>query len=126
MTRLGNELRLRREQAGLSQTELAKATGVSQNYLSSLERGQIDSPAMELLCKIGLKFGLTPNDLASLAEWWSPTEVSSMPPDLTRAIDQLLKLPYGEQHMAITVLRRIVNAASMDSRGLVNSSSGGA
>ena len=38
--KIGNQLRKAREQAGLSQAELAKRAGISTNYYAEVERGE--------------------------------------------------------------------------------------
>ena len=110
MKRLGTRLRGLREQAGLTQTQLSKDTQVSQNYISAIERGDVNSPDMEILCLIGGKFGLTPNDIATYAGWWSPREQPAVPAEHELTINRLLKLPRQEREPLLTILRRMVDA----------------
>lgn len=48
---IGDKIRLRREQLGLSQTELAKRIGVTQGSIGNYENG-VSNPKMELLPKL--------------------------------------------------------------------------
>lgn len=116
--RLGNRLRSLREQGGLTQTLLANQTGVSQNYISALENGLVNSPDMEILCLLGSKLGLTPNDIATLAGWWSASQEPEIPQDLTWTINRLLKLPTPEREPLVTILTRMVNATYREAAGV--------
>ena len=46
---LAKNIRLFRKQKGLTQAELAKAVGCHKQYLSELERGKYDNPAIKLV-----------------------------------------------------------------------------
>jgi transcriptional regulator with XRE-family HTH domain len=116
--RLGARLRALREQSGLTQSLLAEQTGVSQNYISTLERGEINSPDMEILCLLGNKLGLTPNDISELAGWWSPKHEPEVPQDLTWTINRLLKLPKPEREPLVVILTRMVNATYREAAGV--------
>ncbi len=52
MTPFGIHLRNLRQQRGVTQTEMAKAIGVSSAYLSALEHGQRGTPSYALLQRI--------------------------------------------------------------------------
>lgn len=61
IARLGAKLRLLRERAGLSQTELAPLIGLSERskgYISEIESGK-KIPPTEIILKIALHFGVT-------------------------------------------------------------------
>ena len=110
-------MRVLRESADLSQVELAKATGISQNYISSLELGKIASPSMELLCILGHRFGLAPNDIAALADWWVPKRAVTLPDGLEWSIGVFQELPKSDRAMLATVLRQMVTASYLESHG---------
>jgi transcriptional regulator with XRE-family HTH domain len=61
ITQLGTKLRLLRERAGLSQTELAPLVGLSESskgYISEIESGK-KLPQVELVLRIALYFSVT-------------------------------------------------------------------
>lgn len=61
ITQLGTKLRLLRERAGLSQTELAPLIGLSESskgYISEIESGK-KVPQAELIVRIALHFNVT-------------------------------------------------------------------
>jgi transcriptional regulator with XRE-family HTH domain len=53
-----DKMRLRRYEKKMSQADLAKATGVSRNYISQIERGLVDHVSFFVLAKICLTLGL--------------------------------------------------------------------
>ena len=110
MKRLGTRLRALRESEGLTQMQLSRDTGVSQNYISSLERGDVASPDPELLFMLATKLGLTPNDVATTAGWWKTAKEPEVPDDLRFTWQRLLKLSKAERDPLVTILSRMVNA----------------
>jgi len=63
-TRLGEKLRKRREEAGLSLSKLAERAGVSKGYLWSLENGRANArPSGRTLYAIARELGTTMTDL---------------------------------------------------------------
>jgi len=59
---IGQTIRLARTQAGLSMTTLAQRSGVSQPYLSQLERG-LALPSISTLYRVANALGVSPQDL---------------------------------------------------------------
>lgn len=59
---LGDFLKARRKAARLSQTGLAKLTGVPQTYLSRIERGDVALPQRATRDKLGAVLGITERD----------------------------------------------------------------
>jgi transcriptional regulator with XRE-family HTH domain len=57
------ELRDRRMRAGLNQDELAELTGLSQSYISLLERGVKNNPTAKTLRLLSKALGCAPGDL---------------------------------------------------------------
>lgn len=110
MKRLGSRLRALREANGLTQSQLARDTQVSQNYISSLEQGNVGSPDMEILCILFGKMGLTPNDIAETAGWWSAKEEPAVPKEIEWTFKRLVALPASERDPLVTILNRMVNA----------------
>jgi transcriptional regulator with XRE-family HTH domain len=64
---LGAELRRAREEAGLSQEQLARATGIDRAYISELERDK-NSPTVDRLVKLSRAMGIRASVLLARAE----------------------------------------------------------
>lgn len=60
--RMGMEIKLRRIQKGLTQTEVAAFLGVSQTHLSNAESGRV-ALSLKLLIKIKNRFGCTLDEI---------------------------------------------------------------
>ena len=58
----GSIIRVLREQAGLTQTELGKIVGAEQSMIGYIER-EIKRPSVELLARIADYFGVAMDDL---------------------------------------------------------------
>lgn len=116
-SRVGKALRDRREEARDSQQDVARAVGISQNLVSMLELGNIDKPSMEHLVKYGARYGLTPNDIAKSAGWWSPSKASSdVPEEVAEIVAELTSLPTAVRTQLSGVIRMMVHAAVLDAR----------
>lgn len=50
--KLGDKIRALREEAGLTQGQLASASAVSQGYLSQLENGEVKNPSAAVLLRV--------------------------------------------------------------------------
>lgn len=61
-TNLGKRISKRREQIKIKQNALAEAIGISNNYLSSIERGK-EKPSLEILVRICNALHVTPDYL---------------------------------------------------------------
>lgn len=59
---LGQRIAKRRIQTGIRQNTLADKIGISNNYLSSIERGK-EKPSLEIIVKICNVLGVTPDYL---------------------------------------------------------------
>lgn len=118
MRRLGTRLRALRESNGLTQMKLAENAQVSQNWISSLERGDVASPDPELLFSLAGELGLEPNDVARLAGWWHPRQEPEVPDALRFTWERLLQLPEHEREPLVTILSRMVNATYREAGGL--------
>jgi transcriptional regulator with XRE-family HTH domain len=51
-TQLGVGLRQKRKESGKTLTEMARATGISQSYLSRIERGDVTNPTIETVFRV--------------------------------------------------------------------------
>ncbi|HVB01978.1 MAG TPA: helix-turn-helix domain-containing protein [Acidimicrobiales bacterium] len=98
--RLGEFLRARREELGLSARHLARAVGVRDSTIMRLERGAYAAPAADKLARITEQLNLELADVFALAEYAVPSSLPALPhyvklryPSLEReAIDQLHEL----------------------------------
>lgn len=77
-SRFGNLIRLRREELGLSQNELAKRAEVNQTWISRLERGENYNISLRAARRIAKVLGLSGDDLLG------PPESESEPPDMAQ------------------------------------------
>jgi len=66
-TRVTNSIRIAREQAGLTQVELARRLGVTRQTLIAIEQGRY-SPTLELAFQIAREFGTSLDDLFQYPE----------------------------------------------------------
>lgn len=64
LVRLGEVLRDLR--GPMSQAEASEVSGVQAHTIGRYERGDIEKPAFEDLVKLGLAYGVEPNDLAAV------------------------------------------------------------
>ena len=56
---VGEALRLFREEKGISQGEIMKATGLERSYISRIERGEIQYPRLSTIKKIAGAIGVS-------------------------------------------------------------------
>lgn len=68
---IGTELRKAREEAGLTQVQLAKAAGLHRTYVSLLERGK-RSPTVDVLFRLCRAMGIRPSRFVARLERGSP------------------------------------------------------
>lgn len=66
-TLVTNSIRSRREEAGVTQAELARRTGVTRQTLIAIEQGKY-SPTLELAFQIARAFGVGIDDLFQYPE----------------------------------------------------------
>lgn len=71
-SRIGSFVRQMREQAMMTQQDVARRAGLSRSYLSRLETGNIASPSADFLFRIGRALGVHP-DLFFKAAGYGPT-----------------------------------------------------
>ena len=83
-----------------TQTEVEGATGINQNVLSNMERGQVANPSFVNICRLAAYYNLTPNDMAAMAGLFATedSETDQFPPDVARVLQQvrqtMLELEY--------------------------------
>ncbi|WP_040813014.1 helix-turn-helix domain-containing protein [Nocardia concava] len=84
---VGSMVRDLREKSGLSMRELAKRAGISQPFLSQIERG-VSAPSMVTTYRLATALGVTPGDLLPAPESERVTVVRA---------DEGLRLPVGDR-----------------------------
>lgn len=94
---IGNEIKRRREQQGLSLTDLARLAGVSKGYLSQIESGLATRPSAQTLFKLARALGTSMAEL--LGE--QPVETAAMEeiPEALREFARQVQLPEADVRM---------------------------
>ncbi len=64
---LGDKIRQLRDEAGLTQGQLAVGSSVSQGYLSQLENGEVKNPSAAVLLRVAQAIKIDPDDLFEAA-----------------------------------------------------------
>jgi transcriptional regulator with XRE-family HTH domain len=68
MTVIGDKIRTRRTEKGISAAELARRVSISKGYLHGLETGDAQNPSAEILFRIASELGTTIADLLGESE----------------------------------------------------------
>ena len=82
--RLGEWLRERRQEAGLSTIQLAKAVGTTDGTITRIEQGAFAAPDPHKLSRIGEVLGLSLADVYAMADYAVPGDLPSFQPYLRR------------------------------------------
>lgn len=75
-------LKRKREEAGLSNAEVARRAGVDVGTVWRIEQGMIASPKVESLQAIGEVLGISTSDLFATVGWMPSTELPTIRPYL--------------------------------------------
>lgn len=94
---LGAEIRRRREEQGLSLSDLARMAGVSKGYLSQIEHEQARRPSAQTTFKIARALGTSIGELLGEAEGRAKAE-AEIPESLQEFASQV-RLPEEELRM---------------------------
>ena len=90
---LGRLVRDKRQELGLTQMEMAERIGISQAYLSSMERGGVRMPDVEIRRRLADVLRMTHLELLMAIDELSPEEAGQAPrpivPDVVRKLDAL-------------------------------------
>src|SRR2546430_2232174 len=89
--RFGAWLRQRRQEAGVSTTQLAKETGTTDGTIVRIEQGFIVSPAPDKLSRIAQALGLSLADVYAMAGYAVPDDLPSFQPYLRRKYGDMPK-----------------------------------
>ncbi|GIU91393.1 MAG: transcriptional regulator [Acidimicrobiia bacterium] len=105
---LGSFIRQQRERANLSLRRLAERAGVSNPYLSQIERG-IRQPSAEILKRISRALEISAETLYSRA---GLIEQGSQPPTVVEAIEADRRLSPRQKQVLLDLYRALVEAGS--------------
>lgn len=79
---LGQFLRQRREELGLSTRQLSKQTGVNDVTIARIERGEFSAPRPDKLSKIAEALGVSLADVFAMADYVTPADLPTFTPYL--------------------------------------------
>jgi transcriptional regulator with XRE-family HTH domain len=84
---LGNRMRQRRAELGMSLNDLATATGLHKSFLSRLESGEVRQPAADSLRRIAQALGLPETELYGLLDRRARDQLPPLQPYLRAKYD---------------------------------------
>src|SRR5690348_15494273 len=106
---LGEYLRTVREQAGISQRQLASRAGIHNSYLARLESGENDSPAAEVLQRIADVLEISSADLLAF--------IGVKPPEGLPELAPYLRAKYQLDEAAVRELAEHMRRLAEDKTG---------
>jgi len=101
---LGSRIAALRKDCGLTQTQLGKMIGVSQQQVVSFEKGRRKVP-VSALPKLSKALGITVEELIGIE---SKPGKRGPTPKLQRQLEQLLQLPRSKQRFVIEMLDTVL------------------
>jgi transcriptional regulator with XRE-family HTH domain len=104
----GDFVRAQRRLAQVSQRNLAKMAGVSDSYLSQLERGNY-RPSPQIVKSLAQAFGLEPRQLYMMLGFMD--EAEGGPPSVEQAIQLDERLTAAQKESLLSVYRSFVGKA---------------
>lgn len=105
-TDLGEFIRQQRERANLSLRRLADSAGISNPYLSQIERG-IRKPSVEILSRLSRALEISANSLYSKAGFLDE-EMQS--PTISEAIDADARLSLSQKKVLLDMYRALIHS----------------
>jgi transcriptional regulator with XRE-family HTH domain len=87
--RLGEWLRQRRKEAGMSTIQLAKLAGTTDATITRIEHGAFVAPAPDKLCRIAVALGLSLADVYAMAGYAVPSDLPTLQPYLRRKYEDM-------------------------------------
>ncbi|MEO8457797.1 MAG: helix-turn-helix transcriptional regulator [Chloroflexota bacterium] len=88
--KLGDKIRALREEASLTQGQLAHTSAVSQGYLSQLENGEVKNPSAAVLLRVAEAIHVDPDELFEAAGYPTVRTLRRMYQDFESTIDDTL------------------------------------
>lgn len=89
MSNLGHKLKSLRNDKGLTQVMLARASGVSREYLASMETNRCENPSKEVLLSLAKALGVPREELLVAAGYLETTETLSWEEQTRRMVRHL-------------------------------------
>jgi transcriptional regulator with XRE-family HTH domain len=105
----GEFVRAQRQLAQVSQRNLARMSGVSDSYLSQLERGHY-RPSPQVLKALAAAFGLEPKQLYTMLGFMDEDETGSTP-SVEQAIQLDSRLDAGQKDALIKIYRSLIGGS---------------
>lgn len=110
--KLGDRIRQLRDQAGLTQGQLASFSAVSQGYLSQLENGEVKNPSAAVLLRLAQAINIEADDLFEAAGYPTVRTLRRVYQDYADTIDAnllryLAGLPRDKQRRLLSLLQGI-------------------
>jgi transcriptional regulator with XRE-family HTH domain len=102
----GDFVKAQRRLAQVSQRNLARMSGVSDSYLSQIERGNY-RPSPQVLKALATAFGLEPKQLYTMLGFMDE-EASTAPPSVEQAIQLDPQLDAAQKEALIRIYRSLV------------------
>ena len=119
---LGKAIKDWRLEREWTQTEMATRSGISQHQISLIERGG-SAPGPEIIARLADTFGLTPNALFEIAQWWQPrtgasthVQVEHIDERWHKLVRGLAALPDEDQERLRELLEPVMEAARLQAR----------
>jgi transcriptional regulator with XRE-family HTH domain len=106
---LGAIIRRQRELAALPMRQLAAAVGISNPYLSQIERG-LRAPSDAVLDAIAASLQTTADSLYSEAGFVEPDDQAAPDPGMLQAIDAAVELTRAQRRALAEIYRSFVDA----------------
>lgn len=100
---LGQAIRSVRQQAGMSQKELAQAVGIDQSYMSMIESGLRSNPGTRIIARLAQALQVSIDDLAALAGYLPQRQQPD--PLADQAIRLFRRLPRWRQEDVVAQLQ---------------------
>jgi transcriptional regulator with XRE-family HTH domain len=105
----GEFVRAQRRLAQVSQRNLARVSGVSDSYLSQIERGNY-RPSPQVVKALATAFGLEPRQLYTMLGFMDEDDDKAAAPSVEQAIQLDKRLGPGQKEALILTYRSFVGA----------------
>jgi transcriptional regulator with XRE-family HTH domain len=107
LTAFGEFVRAQRRLAQVSQRHLAKLSGVSDSYLSQIERGNY-RPSPQVVKALAQAFGLEPKQLYTMLGFMDEDEKENSTPSVEQAIQLDQRLDDSQKELLMKLYRSFV------------------
>jgi transcriptional regulator with XRE-family HTH domain len=107
LTAFGEFVRAQRRLAQVSQRNLAKLSGVSDSYLSQIERGNY-RPSPQVVKALAQAFGLEPKQLYTMLGFMDEDEAQNATPSVEQAIQLDQRLDASQKEALMKIYRSFV------------------